>query len=289
MNKEFSHLMGYGPEIKNRFISLLLQGLDVKTIQRDHFPDITPQTLNRWSRLAKREGHLVPKKSPGRPPKLDARDERHLKRVAKTNSNLSIKRIGQAAGLQVHHQTLVKYLKRHNLQSFPMLKKPKLTDLQIRKRFEWATRIRDMTLEDWKKWTFSDECSVSLDCSEGIKRVVIERKDRHLAANCIGRKQQGGGKLMIWSFIFWDGRGPVLFLRGGIDQDLYKEILLQHVLPHCEEMLDENGEPQMFMDDGASSHDAEAVIEYAASLGIQRPYWPPNSPDMNPMSKFGAG
>ena len=88
---------------------------------------------------------------------------------------------------------------------------------------------------------------------------------------------------MIWSFIFWDGRGPALFLRGGIDQDLYKTILLQYVLPHCEEMLDETGEPQLFMDDGASSHDAEAVIEYAASLGIQRPYWPPNSPDLNPI------
>ena len=48
-------------------------------------------------------------------------------------------------------------------------------------------------------------------------------------------------------------------------------------------MLEENGETQTFMDDGASSHDAQAAIDYCAMVGIQRPYWPPNSPDMNPI------
>ncbi|KAI8902030.1 hypothetical protein BC833DRAFT_617010 [Globomyces pollinis-pini] len=45
-------------------------------------------------------------------------------------------------------------------------------------------------------------------------------------------------------------------------------------------MLDENDEHQNFIDDGASSHDAN----YGAQLRILRPYWPPNSPDMNPIS-----
>ncbi len=48
----------------------------------------------------------------------------------------------------------------------------------------------------------------------------------------------------------------MVFLRGGIDQSLYKDLLRRYVLPHCTEMFEENGVAQMFMDDGASSHDA---------------------------------
>jgi transposase len=73
------------------------------------------------------------------------------------------------------------------------------------------------------------------------------------------------------------------FLRGGIDKERYMKILKESVLPHCIEMLDENGEPQILMDDGASCHDAQDVIDYCAEKGIQRPYWPPSSPDMNPI------
>jgi transposase len=275
--------MGYPIAEKNHFISLLLAGKDVKTIKEEDMAHVNLATLHRWKKQAKTEGHLVAKKSTGRPPKFNNREIRHFIRVAKTNKDLSIKKIAETATLDATHKTLAKILKAHKLQSFPMLKKPKLTEDHKRKRLQWAQQMRFKTLQFWRNWTFSDECSVWLDCSEGIRRVVIERKDRHLTENCIGRKQGGGGKLMIWSFIFWDGRGPMLFLRGGVDQEVYKDILRNQVLPHCVEMLDENGVAQTFMDDGASCHDAQSVIDYCATVGIQRPYWPPNSPDMNPI------
>lgn len=275
--------MGYSIAVKNQFITFILAGREINDIHQNELPNINLNTLRRWQKRAKAEGHLVARKSSGRPPKLNARDVRHLVSVTKRNPKNTIKQIGESAALDVCHTTLVKYLKANNLQSFPMLKKPDLTDAHIRKRLRWAQHMRFKPLSFWRNWTFSDECSVWLDCSEGIRRVVIERKDRHETEHCIGRKQCGGGKLMIWSFIFWNGRGPMLFLDGGIDQDAYKNILRNQVLPHCIEMLDENGEAQTYMDDGASCHDAQSVVDYCAELGIQRPFWPPNSPDMNPI------
>ena len=143
--------MGYPQARKNRFIALLLEGKDIRTIKQDEFNDADLKTLYRWQKLAKTQGHLVAKKSPGRPPKLNDRDVRHLVRIAKNNKFLNIKQMGEAAGVDACHKTLVKNLKAHNLQSFPMLKKPKLTQEHIRKRLLWAQEMRHKTLDFWKK------------------------------------------------------------------------------------------------------------------------------------------
>jgi hypothetical protein len=60
-------------------------------------------------------------------------------------------------------------------------------------------------LEDWKNWTFSDESTIELDCAEGTKRFLIKRNQRYDPQFIQGKRQQGGGKLMIWSRVSWDG------------------------------------------------------------------------------------
>ena len=49
-----------------------------------------------------------------------------------------------------------------------------------------------MTLNAWRNWTFSDECSVELDCSEGVTRFIIRRNQRYDPEFIAGKKQQGG-------------------------------------------------------------------------------------------------
>ena len=83
--------------------------------------------------------------------------------------------------------------------------------------------------------------------------------------------------------ISWDGLGPLIFIYGGIDHNLYTDILKETVLPHLLERLDETGTVQRFQDDGASCHDSQEVIDFCAEKGINRPFWPPCSPDMNPI------
>jgi hypothetical protein len=87
-----------------------------------------------------------------------------------------------------------------------------------------------------------------LDCSKGQRRIVIRRNERYLPANVVGKAQQGGGKLMVWSHISWDGLGPLIFIMGGIDSNLYKQILTQTVLPHLLDRLDETGVAQRYQD-----------------------------------------
>lgn len=138
-------------------------------------------------------------------------------------------------------------------------------------------------MEDWQRWTFSDECSIELDCAEGIQRFIIRRDQRYNREFVTGKRQAGGGKLMIWSRISYDERGPLLFIEGGIDSQVYIDILENNVLDHCLERIGDDGRVHLYQDDGATCHDSDAVINYCAEKGIQRPYWPASSPDMNPI------
>ena len=138
-------------------------------------------------------------------------------------------------------------------------------------------------LNYWKSWTFSDESSFHLDCAKGIKRIVIRRNERYVPENVVGTRQQGGGKLMIWSHISWEGIGPLIFIEGGIDARLYIQILSRTVYHHLIQCLNRTGVRQRYQDDGASCHDAQVVINFCSRKCIYRPFWPPNSPDLNPI------
>jgi hypothetical protein len=148
----------------------------------------------------------------------------------------------------------VKYLKREGLFSVVKAKVPKLTEAHVQSRLRFVDLHLRKELEYWKSWTFSDESSFHLDCSKGVTRVIIRKIERYLPKNVQGRRQAGGGKLMIWSHISWDGLGPLLFIYGGIDQTLYTPIFNETVLPHLLRRLDATRIPLRFQDDGPSCH-----------------------------------
>ena len=246
-------------------------------------PHVPKKTIYRWVSQLKQKGNLNPFKGAKKPPKYNERDKRALKVAASRNPEESIAGIARIADFDGCHQTTVKYLKTFGFKSIVRAKVPKLKPHQVQARLRFVDLHLHQDLEYWKSWTFSDESSFHLDCSKGVKRIVIRKNERYLPNNVQGKSQAGGGKLMIWSHISWDGIGPLLFIYGGIDANLYMQILNETVLPHLLERLGDTGARQRYQDDGASCHDAQAVIDFCAEKGIDRPFWPPNSPDMNPI------
>ena len=240
-------------------------------------------TIRKWIRQIKTKGNLNTFKGAKKPPKFTERAVRALKIAAIQNKDETIAQIGERANFDGCHETIVKYLKKEGIESVVAAKVPLLNERQVIKRLQFVDLNDAKGLNYWKTWTFSDESSFWLDCSKGQRRIVIRRNERYLPRNVVGKKQGGGGKLMIWSHISWDGIGPLIFIEGGIDSNLYMEILNLTVLPHLLDRLDQTGVPQSFQDDGASCHDANDVIDFCAEKGINRPCWPPCSPDMNPI------
>lgn len=274
--------MTWDASVRNQFEIYHANGKSLSEINVLLF-NVPISTLKKWTKQVKEKGNLNTFKGPKRPPKYTERDQRALKIAAVRNSNSTIAQIGEIARFDACHQTIVKYLKKEQLVSIVAAKVPLLKTTHAQKRRRFAESHLGYGLEYWKSWTFSDESSFWLDCSKGQRRLVIRRNERYLPANVVGKAQQGGGKLMIWSYISWNGVGPLMFINGGIDSTVYKDILEKTVLPHLLDCLVVNGDIQRFQDDGASCHDSQEIIDFCAELGIDRPFWPPRSPDMNPI------
>jgi len=77
------------------------------------------------------------------------------------------------------------------------------------RRLLWATDHEALTINDWSKWVFSDECSVEVTCQEGRVRIWGRWAERFKQENCKVMKQQGGGKVMVWGMISYNRLFPL--------------------------------------------------------------------------------
>ncbi|GFS95995.1 transposable element Tcb2 transposase [Trichonephila clavipes] len=68
-------------------------------------------------------------------------------------------------------------------------------------------------------------------------------------------------------------------------QDQYKDVLQNRLIPQMEEWFP-NGEPYIFMQDGALCHTARSIKAFLAEQNICLLDWPGNSPDMNPIENI---
>ena len=91
---------------------------------------------------------------------------------------------------------------------------------------------------------------------------------------------------MFWGcFSGASGKGPGLFWEkdwGSISEESYRE----HTLPLIHEWIRENERHNIelyFMQDGAPGHRARGTLAELRERGIRVIFWPPYSPDLNPI------
>lgn len=89
-------------------------------------------------------------------------------------------------------------------------------------------------------------------------------------------------KVMIWSVISGKGTGRLYVVKGTMKQDQYKEVLNSRLLPQLRDWFP-NGEPFVFMQDGAPCHTAKSIKTFLDEKSVPLLAWPGNSPDMNPI------
>ena len=87
---------------------------------------------------------------------------------------------------------------------------------------------------------------------------------------------------MIWSVISGKGTGRLYVVNGIMRQDQYKEMLKIRLLLQLKEWF-QQGEPYVFMQDGAPCHTARSVKAFLEKENVPLLPWPGNSPDMNPI------
>ena len=111
---------------------------------------------------------------------------------------------GRNASQSTVHRTLL----RMGLRSRRPVRVLMMTPVHRRKRLQWARESRNWTLEQWKKVAWSDESRFLLDQVDS--RVHVPRLPGEvMAPGCtVGRRQAGGGSVMLWAMFCLETLGP---------------------------------------------------------------------------------
>jgi hypothetical protein len=104
-------------------------------------------------------------------------------------------------------------------------KRPLLTKRYRQKQLDWALAHKDWTVEDWKRFIWSDETKINRLGSDG-KKWAWKKAGEKLSDRLVeGTLKFGGGSIMVWGCMTWDGVGNTCKIDGRMDGNLYVSIL----------------------------------------------------------------
>ncbi|GFX40580.1 transposable element Tcb2 transposase [Trichonephila clavipes] len=151
------------------------------------------------------------------------------------------------------------------------------------KRLNWAKQWRHKDVDFWRSVCFSAESTFEI--LQNKAQFVCRRRGEKFHSDSVVQTVKHPTKIMIWSVICGKGTGRLEVVKGMMRQDQYKDALQNCLIPQLEEWFP-NGEPYIFMRDGAPCHTARSIKAFLAEQNIPLLGWPGNSPDMNPIESI---
>ncbi|CAI7765634.1 unnamed protein product [Closterium sp. NIES-54] len=230
---------------------------------------------------------LVPSPAkPGRPPKLPEQIARIVIRSIVSGESKSAEAaagmISSTHGISVTGATVRNTLKRHRVRAIEKPSKPRLSAKNVKDRRQWAKDHQHWTIDDWKRVVWSDETKICWFSSDGRSWAWI-REDCHMEPHHVKQTvKHGGGSIMIWGCMTYNGGGFMCKIEGRMNGELYRSILqdeLQQTIEHYE--LDP--ETIVFQHDNDPKHTCKMVKTYLAEQPYSVLPWPASSPDLNPI------
>jgi len=159
-------------------------------------------------------------------------------------------------------------------------KKQKLTSSHRAKRIEFMVKYRHWTVDDWKRVLWTDETKINRRGSGGKHWVWKPLRVDEQARLVEETLKHGGGSLMMWRCMHWEGTEYISRIEEGLDAVLYVDILGE-CLPWTLERYSIDAEDLVFQQDNNPKHTAKLTMWYHEDKNIRILCWPPNSPDMN--------
>ncbi|GFX49653.1 uncharacterized protein TNCV_4902951 [Trichonephila clavipes] len=152
--------------------------------------------------------------------------------------------------------TVRRKLKDLNFKICRPAKKPKLTPALKAKRLNWAKQWLDKDVDFWRSVCFSDESTFQI--LQNKAQFMRHRCGEKFHSDCVVQTVKHTTKIMIWSVIGGEGTGRLYIVKDMMRQDLYKDVSQNRLIPPLEEWFP-NGEPYIFMEDGAPCHTALSI------------------------------
>ena len=156
-------------------------------------------------------------------------------------------------------------------------KKPLLSARHRQRRLAFALKHREWTVEDWKRVVWSDETKINRFGSDGRQWVWKQKGEGLIQREVEGTVKFGGGNIMVWGCMGWNGVEHLAEVEGRMDADQYVSILEDHMLPS----LEESGIPKeevIFQQDNDPKHTSKKAKKWFEDHHITLLDWPAQSP-----------
>jgi transposase len=273
-------------KIKNSLLSeietLLMSGKSIR--------EVSTKTGVSKSEVGRLRSKLLPcdtvKDKGGRKKILNEEEEKKIvKLVSKgklENATSASNFMEMEIGKKISLQTIRRTLKTYGLKSHIKKKKPFLSEVHKKKRFDFAKKYKNWGTKEWRKVIWSDETKINVFSSDG-KEYYWKRTDGDmLSHHTKPTVKHGGGKVVIWGCMTYEGIGYISKIEGNMDAKLYQDILSDELFKTIKYYNFEKNEI-IFQQDNDPKHTAKSTKKWLQDNNIKTLEWPPQSPDMNPI------
>lgn len=233
---------------------------------------------------------MIQKERSGRPLKYDSHTERRIVRAfekdpMKTSTKMT-KEINQ--GMEEEEQLSTRTVSRiavnNGLKSRRPCVKPQLLENHIFDRLTFAREYVSRTSHFWMYVLYCDEVKVELDPIDARKRVRRRTGERLVPKNVVGKSKFGGGSVMYWGCLTWNGPGPLVLIPDTLKADNYK-VLLENQIPQIKQNM--NMQSPYLLEDHSSTHDSHLIKQTKEDLNLRTlNNFPARSPDLNPIENL---
>lgn len=223
----------------------------------------------------------------GRPKKVSATTTHKITRLIRTGECKTAvdvaKALRDAELAEVTPQTVRGVLKERGMVALKKKRKSGMEPHHKKARLAWALKHKEWTVEDWKRVIWSDETKINRIGSDGIQHRWVQRGETGLEAhNVTSTLKFGGGNVMVWGCMDWDGAGYAQFIQGRMDADQYVSILRDNLL----EIIDGgtiDAAERIFQQDNDPKHTSKKAKAWFERNQVRVMSWPAQSPDLNPI------
>lgn len=268
-------------ETKTTILNQLRTGHSVEEIAR-----MTRRSVGTVSSIRKKFLPGLPRQPVGRPRILSSRTLHDLKRKMMSGllrTGKDVHKHLREQGTDITYQSVLNNLEAIGFKARKKSKKPFLSMKHRQARYAWARTHRNWTVEDWKRVVFSDETKINLWNSDGIQFYWTRKGDPQQPFHLQPTVKHGGGSLMFWGCMTWQGLGyGCQIYEGNMKKEDYINILETTLKESLEYYGYQEGD-YIFQHDNDPKHTAKATKRYLDDQEMEVLPWPAQSADLNPI------
>ena len=219
----------------------------------------------------------------GRPYTYSERDERVLLRYVRKFPKHTYDLVRIGTGLDFSNTTIRRILEPFGISKWRARRRPELNELRAQLRLKWCIEHSDWTVEQWRAFIWSDECSIERGRGKKQEWCFGTPEDKWKPSHVQTYSTGKGLSIMVWAAFWGSGRSDLVFLDRDFDSKKLGYSARSYITV-LEDQLPKCWIPgRVFMQDNAPIHMAKAVSDWFTEQGVIVSDWPPYSPDLNPI------